>query len=66
MKADQFHDTFIKTLFVGDIDRDGKLDFIISNPLDYEESSTLLILSSQIKNDDIEKSSFEQALQFDC
>lgn len=65
-KADQFNDTFIKTLFVGDIDRDGKLDFIISTPTDYEENSIMLILSSQIKDNDIEKSSYKQDVQFDC
>lgn len=65
-QTDQFHDTFIKTLFVGDIDRDGKLDFIFSNPTDYEENSIMLILSSQIKAQDIEKSKYEQNVQFDC
>lgn len=65
-KADQFNDTFIKTLFVGDIDRDGKLDFIISTPTDYEENSITLILSSQVKDNDMEKSSYKQDVQFDC
>jgi hypothetical protein len=65
-KAEQFNNTFIKTLFVGDIDRDGKLDFIISNPTDYEENSIMLILSSQIKDQGIEKSKYEQNVQFDC
>ncbi|WP_400260823.1 hypothetical protein ACFX5U_12050 [Sphingobacterium sp. SG20118] len=66
LQVEQFNDTFIKTLFVGDIDRDGKLDFIISDPTDYEENSIRLILSSQINNNDIEKSSFQQNVQFDC
>ena len=66
LQVDSFNDTFIKTLFVGDIDRDGKLDFIISNPTNYEENGILLILSSQIKDNDIEKSSFQQRVQFDC
>lgn len=65
-KAEQFNDTFIKTLFVGDIDRDGKLDFIISTPTDYEENSIMLILSSQVKDNDLDKSSYKQDVQFDC
>lgn len=66
LQIDQFNNTFIKILFVGDIDRDGKLDFIIATPTNYEENSITLILSSQIKDNDIEKSSFKQDVQFDC
>ena len=66
IQEEQFNDTFIKTLFVGDIDRDGKLDFIISKPTNYEENSIMLILSSQIKENNIQKNSFQQSVQFDC
>lgn len=64
--TNDFNDVFMNTLFVGDIDRDGKLDFIFSNPTDYEESRIIVILSSQIKDGNIEKSSYEQAIQSDC
>lgn len=61
IQEEQFNDTFIKTLFVGDIDRDGKLDFIISKPTNYEENSIMLILSSQIKENNIQKIVFSKA-----
>jgi hypothetical protein len=57
----QFNDTFMKITFVGDLDRDGKLDFIFSVPRDYEEQRTLLFLSSVGYHQ-----AYEANRQFDC
>ncbi|WP_293957399.1 MULTISPECIES: hypothetical protein [unclassified Sphingobacterium] len=58
---DQFDDVFMSTLFVGDIDRDGVLDFIFSNPSHYEEQAMLLFLSNHGN-----ALTFEADAQFDC
>jgi len=59
--VDQYDDVFMSTLFVGDIDRDGILDFIFSNPSNYEEEAMLLFLSNHGKS-----LLFEAEVQFDC
>jgi len=61
-----FNDTFVKILFVGDIDSDGKLDFIIEANRDYEEERVLLFLSSESQNNEIIKKTGEIVIQFDC
>lgn len=58
---DQYDGVFMSTRFVGDIDRDGKIDIIFSNPSNYEEEAVLLFLSNH-GNTLI----FEAAEQFDC
>lgn len=60
-QVDQYDDVFMSTLFVGDIDRDGILDFIFSNPSNYEEEAMLLFLSNHGKS-----LLFEAEVQFDC
>jgi len=60
-QVDQYDHVFMSTLFVGDIDRDGVLDFIFSNPKNYEEEAMLLFLSNH-GNTLI----FEAEEQFDC
>lgn len=60
-QVDQYDHVFMKTLFVGDIDRDGALDFIFSNPRNYEEEALLLLLSNH-GNPLI----FDAEEQFDC
>ena len=57
----EFNDTFMKITFVGDLDRDGKLDFIFSVPRDYEEQRTLPFLSSSGYHQ-----AYEADRQFDC
>lgn len=54
-----YHDTATELEFIGDLDRDGKLDFIIASPRDYEESRTIIILSTA-------KYPFVGTVQFDC
>lgn len=61
-----FNDTFVELLFVGDIDRDQKPDFIFSANRDYEENRVLLFLSSKAKTDELIKKVAEIAVQFDC
>lgn len=60
-----FNDTFVELLFVGDIDRDGKLDFIFSANRHYEEERVILFLSSKAKNGMVKKVS-EIVKTFDC
>jgi hypothetical protein len=54
-----YHDTATELEFIGDLDRDGKLDFVISSPRDYEESRTIVILSTAAYP-------FVGTVQFDC
>lgn len=44
-----FSDTFVKLLFVGDLDGDGKLDFILDTPADYEQDVIRVFLSNGAK-----------------
>lgn len=60
-QVDQYDHVFMSTLFVGDIDRDGALDFIFSNPQNYEEEAMQLFLSN--KGNPL---MFEAEEQFDC
>lgn len=66
LEQESFNDTFIELLFAGDIDRDGKLDFIVSASRDYEEHRVLLFLSSKAKAGGLIKEAAEIAVQFDC
>ena len=61
-----FNDTFVELLFAGDIDGDGKLDFIFGANRNYEEERVILYLSSDAKNGEIIKKVSEIAIQFDC
>ena len=61
-----FNDTFVKLLFVGDIDNDGQPDFIFDAPRDYEENRVLLFLSSDAMDGKIVPKSAEISIQFDC
>jgi len=61
-----FNDTFVKLLFVGDIDNDGQPDFIFDAPRDYEENRVLLFLSSDAIEGKIVPKSTEISIQFDC
>ena len=61
-----FNDTFVVLIFVGDIDRDGKLDFIFEANRDYEEKRVILFLSSEAEENKIIKKVSEICIQFDC
>lgn len=61
-----FNDTFTEMLFIGDIDRDGKPDFVIGSNRNYEEERVLLFLSSKAGKDRLNKKTSEVAIQFDC
>ena len=61
-----FNDTFVVLLFAGDIDGDGKLDFVFSANRDYEEERVILFLSSKAKSGEAMKRVSEVAVQFDC
>ena len=66
ISEDDFQDTFVELLFVGDIDRDGKLDFIFGANRNYEETRVILFLSSKGQdNIPIQKVS-EISIQHDC
>lgn len=66
LEQENFNDTFVKLLFAGDIDSDGKLDFIFSANRDYEEERVILFLSSKAENGNSVKKVSEIAVQFDC
>lgn len=46
----QFNDRFIQLLFVGDLDLDGKLDFIFDTSAEYEQKSVEIFLSKDAKH----------------
>lgn len=54
-----YNDTATELKFIGDLDRDGQLDFIFSSPRDYEEMRLLIILSGSPQV-------YEGTMQFDC
>ncbi len=66
LEQESFNDTFVELLFTGDIDKDGKLDFIFGANRDYEEERVILYLSSKAKKDQLIKKVAEIAVQFDC
>lgn len=66
LEEKSFNDSFVELLFVGDIDSDGKLDFIFDASRDYEEKRVVLYLSSEAKPLEIIKKVAEIAVQFDC
>lgn len=66
LEQESFNDTFVELLFIGDIDKDGKADFIFSANRDYEEERVLLYFSSKGKPGEIIKKVAEVAIQFDC
>lgn len=45
-----FNDTFVQLLFVGDLDQDGKLDFIFDTSADYEQKRVEIYLSKDAKH----------------
>lgn len=61
-----FNDTFVEILFIGDLDRDGKADFIFGTNRDYEEERVVLYLSSKADEGKLIKKVSEVAVQFDC
>lgn len=66
LEEESFNNTFVELLFIGDIDKDGKPDFIFSANRDYEEERVILYLSSQAKKGKLIKKAAETAIQFDC
>lgn len=66
LKEDSFNDTFVELLFAGDIDNDGKLDFIFGANRNYEEERVILFLSSKAEKENVVKIVSEIAIQFDC
>ena len=66
LKEKSFNDTFVELLFVGDIDQDGKLDFIFGANRNYEEERVILFLSSKADQENAVKKVSEIAVQFDC
>lgn len=61
-----FNDTFIEILFIGDLDRDGRPDFIFRANRDYEEERVVVYLSSRAKSGQAARKVSEIAVQFDC
>ncbi|WP_293916005.1 MULTISPECIES: hypothetical protein [unclassified Sphingobacterium] len=61
LKESSFNDTFMELVFVGDLDKDGKLDFIFQVPRDYEEERVVVLLSSEGYT-----KQYTASRQFDC
>jgi hypothetical protein len=66
LAEESFNDTFVELIFAGDIDNDGKLDFIFSANRHYEEERVILFLSSKAKSGEAMKRVSEIAVGFDC
>ncbi len=66
MKEKELRDTEVRILYAGDIDQDGKLDFVFSAPLDYEQERVLIFLSSTAASGKLLKLEGECAVNFDC
>lgn len=66
LNEESFNDTFVELLFVGDIDNDGKLDFVFGANRNYEEERVILFLSSKAEKENVVKKVSEIAIQFDC
>lgn len=58
--------TFVQTLFIGDLDEDGKPDFIFDVSTFYEEKTLLLYMSSPAKNNQMVVPIDIASYQFDC
>ncbi len=61
-----FNESETEIEFVGDIDGDYKLDFILNSPTIYEENRKILILSSQADKNKLLKKVAECSVQHDC
>ena len=61
-----FNDTFVKILWIGDLDGDGKPDFILDTSRHYEEETVLLFLSSKAGNGEIVKIVASSSYGFAC
>lgn len=66
LEEPNFNDTFVKLLFVGDIDQDNQLDFIFEANRNYEEKRVILFLSSKSTENEIVKKVSEIVIHFDC
>lgn len=66
LEEKSFDDTFVKLLFVGDIDSDSKLDFIFQANRNYEEERVILYLSTKASETEIIKKVAETIIGFDC
>ncbi len=62
----QFNNTNVQIVFIGDLDEDGKPDFIFDTSTEYEAKTFVLFLSSKAKNSEIVRCVGEASYQFDC
>ncbi len=60
------NDTNVKILFIGDLDNDGKPDFVFDVSRDYEEKAVVLMLSTKAKQGEFVRGVGESSFQFDC
>ncbi|WP_165025995.1 hypothetical protein [Dysgonomonas sp. ZJ279] len=61
-----FNYTFAQLLWLGDMDQDGKPDFIFSVSRDYESRHVVLFLSSKAQKGEIVHCAGESTYEFDC
>jgi hypothetical protein len=62
----KFEDTFVQILWIGDLDEDGKPDFILDVSPHYEYKRVMLFLSSKAGNGEIVKCAGSSEYGFDC
>lgn len=62
----KFKSTFVEILLIGDLDRDGKPDFVFDVSRDYEERRVMLFLSSPAQKNEIVRIIDEAIYIFDC
>lgn len=62
----EFNETFVQILWIGDLDGDGKPDFILDTSRDYEEKTVLLFLSSKAGKGEEVKVVASSNYEFDC
>lgn len=63
---ESFEETFTKFLFVGDLNRDGYLDFILESNRHYEEQRAILIYSNKKSNTITFEAASQVFVGFDC
>jgi len=58
--------TYVRLLFIGDLDGDGEPDIILDAPGDYEELNIMVFLSSTAKKGEYLRLEALLNAQFDC
>jgi len=66
VNMEHINSTFVRLLYIGDLDSDGKPDIILDAPDDYESHHIMLFLSSTVKKENYLRCECEKWDSFDC